>query len=423
MTPPLSLRSSSSSPLFSQNSQFSQPSSCTPLCRSHNNIPSGYGTPYEECSLENLTDSSSSSDEDNTTHATSTTAVKILKRKSEEEEEFEPQKKVKNTSFDPTKKVEAPAFKTLWEGDAECITASMNLNLNRYTDIFPYDLYLYAPREYCTQNKTIKLRRYYLNASKISLICGNEKFSYIASQAPLKRAKDHYDLGKVDDSCHFNEFWKALIAGQTKTIVNLTMLGSKNKPKADDYWSQYYWDVQKEYVVTNGNEILGKIEKFEEDKIIEFSEINNERIVQRKFKFIPSDESGNIQIFTQYHYENWDDYAIPKDWDLVEKFLELMLDRVDTSETKEGPPLVHCSAGIGRTGTIMTLFYIWKLIRAQIKNNQTLNVDPVQTIENQRVFRKGMVQTPEQYQFIFDLIRRYGKRLKKEEFNKIELKV
>ncbi|KAK2193785.1 hypothetical protein NP493_5g04026, partial [Ridgeia piscesae] len=84
-----------------------------------------------------------------------------------------------------------------------------------------------------------------------------------------------------------------------------------------------------------------------------------------------------------FHLTGWPDHGVPADPGIVLSFLQ-KIDDIQESIPDAGPVVVHCSAGIGRTGTVL----IVDMILQQIK-------------------QQGMVQTEAQYRFIYMAVRHY----------------
>eukprot|EP00008_Paramoeba_atlantica_P001064 CAMPEP_0201503028 /NCGR_PEP_ID=MMETSP0151_2-20130828/84444_1 /ASSEMBLY_ACC=CAM_ASM_000257 /TAXON_ID=200890 /ORGANISM="Paramoeba atlantica, Strain 621/1 / CCAP 1560/9" /LENGTH=296 /DNA_ID=CAMNT_0047896655 /DNA_START=292 /DNA_END=1182 /DNA_ORIENTATION=+ len=107
-----------------------------------------------------------------------------------------------------------------------------------------------------------------------------------------------------------------------------------------------------------------------------------------------------------YHlqYREWPDFGIPNG---TEKFRQ-MLDIVDYFETPATPTIVHCSAGIGRTGTFCTIhkhFSKMKYFHSLHEDIFSMNLFDVQaTVAKLRKDRVGMVQTKDQYIFCYHAI-------------------
>lgn len=93
-----------------------------------------------------------------------------------------------------------------------------------------------------------------------------------------------------------------------------------------------------------------------------------------------------------------------KEYKKLEKELDKDSDKELIKEKEPGPIVVHCSAGIGRTGT----FIVIDMIIDQIKqSNLNCDIDIQQTIQNVRAQRSGIVQTEAQYKFIYLVISHY----------------
>ncbi|XP_039300458.1 tyrosine-protein phosphatase corkscrew-like, partial [Nilaparvata lugens] len=120
-----------------------------------------------------------------------------------------------------------------------------------------------------------------------------------------------------------------------------------------------------------------------------------------------------------YHFQAWPDHGVPSDPGCVLNFLHDVNARQDSLvEAGEGggagpgageacgagPVVVHCSAGIGRTGT----FIVIDMILDQIKRQGIdCEIDIQRTIQMVRSQRSGMVQTEAQYKFVYLAVQHY----------------
>lgn len=400
-----------------QYSNLSQNNNLTPynsLSQGNGNNSTQYNSLSQSCSLsqsEGEWKCSLSSSQSLSSSTEKTKQVLRNKIEGENQSQCEPRKKSKRaalrrddmgtTSYDPRYKVETPDLSTLPTEKANpnytIAKAKINVEFNRYHNILPEDDKIYAPSCYTHQGKEIKLKDYYLNAVFIPLMLEEKLLTYVATQAPK-------------ENC-FNEFWKAVIAGQSDTIVNLAMPLEENKLKCDDYWSHQYWKNQEHFTIMDGNTVLGTLTKDLDipDEILECS--GEERLVKRQFEFTSHDENEK-RIITQFHYENWPDGDVPEDVLLFEKLIEV----VNKSGSKKGPPIIHCSAGIGRTGTFIVTDYLLKQIKEQMAKQIAPRVDPMQIILKCRQYRKGIVQSQEQLEMIYKMIFRFCKTLSKETY-------
>lgn len=108
-------------------------------------------------------------------------------------------------------------------------------------------------------------------------------------------------------------------------------------------------------------------------------------------------------------FKAWPDHGVPSDPGCVLNFLQDVKDRQEQlmQEHPDNPPgaiVVHCSAGIGRTGT----FIVIDMILDQIdKQGLNCEIDIQRTIQMVRSQRSGMVQTEAQYKFVYLAVKHY----------------
>lgn len=274
--------------------------------------------------------------------------------------------------------------------------AAKNWEFNRYSDVIPKNDLIYTP----TQFEGKQLQPYYLNANTIELDAAGKKLTYIATQGPKETT--------------FNDFWKAIVVGRSH-IFNLAMQVENNKLKCDDYWSS-----SMPFEIMDGKNKIGTVQKITEE-VLKLPLITTDQpkpkrsysyestcikqcIVKRTFEF-KSASTGETRTIFQYHYNQWPDHGVPD----AGPFKQL-LDILDECSNEDGPPVIHCSAGIGRTGTLIAVHALRNLIKAQIEQKQTPSItseDIVELILNMRRQRTGMVQSDEQLKMVYSCVHNY----------------
>merc|ERR1712037_1065429 len=125
-------------------------------------------------------------------------------------------------------------------------------------------------------------------------------------------------------------------------------------------------------------------------KVDHQSSSTNGSYVLRKFLLHLPD--GNSREVTQMQCEIWPDLDAPDD----PKVLVDMVLKAQELQTTPSPILVHCSAGVGRTGTFIALYKLWK----DYKNPNVTSLAILPTVVELRQQRTSMVQRPKQYCYV-----------------------
>eukprot|EP00891_Asterochloris_glomerata_P006783 jgi/Astpho2/6783/e_gw1.00103.33.1_t len=244
---------------------------------------------------------------------------------------------------------------------------------NRYTDVLPFD-----------ESRVLLegLDCDYINAS-ILTSRENEQppYQYIATQGPLASTTA--------------DFWQMVAEQGTSVVVMLTRcmeadMYGKLRQKCHSYFPDQLQSEeaygQLSVTVTEKEDIDGDITK---------------RSLSLKHR-----ESGASRTVTHYHYHAWPDRGIPRTT-LPLRRLARLLDATD--DPQAGPPVVHCSAGIGRTGVFLTINIVMRRLRkldpvnslGECSSTAVKAVDLKRVVANLRKQRAGMVQTEEQYIFCY----------------------
>jgi len=159
-------------------------------------------------------------------------------------------------------------------------------------------------------------------------------------------------------------------------IVMITKLVEGEKDKADQYWPDTADPVF---------EVSGGV------KVNHVSDATQDTYTLREFTIQLGE--GSERRITQIQTEMWPDLSAPEEPMVL---VDILLKAEALQGTLETPILVHCSAGVGRTGTFIALYKLW--MDFQDKEKTSLAIMPtMHVMRQQRVF---MVQRPVQYRYI-----------------------
>ncbi|KAK3580427.1 hypothetical protein CHS0354_035469 [Potamilus streckersoni] len=227
-----------------------------------------------------------------------------------------------------------------------------NKTKNRYKQLYAYD----ANRVFLKPLGDDK--NDYINASFIDGFF-QEKM-YIASQGTTKD--------------NVNDFWRMLWQNDVEKIVMLTGLFEGGRHKCELYWPEEEGDIS-----TFGS--------------VAVRLLDTDAFADYDIRTLQMSVGNKSKQLTQFHYTAWPDKGVPRAASSIVQFWN----RVNRLPTKK-PIVVHCSAGIGRTGTYVALDYIVN----QAKAEGHLNV--FTCVSNLRHQRVNMVQTEEQYIFLHETL-------------------
>lgn len=245
-----------------------------------------------------------------------------------------------------------PAEQLTWEHS----NMDVNKPKNRYANVIAYD---HSRVKLSMENGVTGSD--YINANFLDGYCKQD--AYIASQGPMPDT--------------MSDFWRMVWEQQVASIVMMTRLEERTRIKCDQYWPNRGPEVYGSTTVT----------------LVDVTELATYTI--RTFSLTRADAGNEKREVRQFQFTAWPDHGTP----LHPGPLLLFMRRVKAmTPVDAGPTIVHCSAGVGRTGA----FVVIDSQLERIKHVPT--VDIYGHVTCLRAQRNYMVQTEEQYIFIHDAI-------------------
>lgn len=232
-----------------------------------------------------------------------------------------------------------------------------NNDLNRYSNIRPY-------KDNVVQINSINQ---YINASWVHLPTNN---SFIATQGPLDTT--------IDD------FWQMVYQYNINLIIMLCKLEENNKVKCSNYWDNT--NIHNFILEKCGNEFEYK-----------------EGLILRNYYLKKSDNEVLPPTIIQLQYTCWEDHSAPnknsynKIIDLIE-FIKIY--------NNNQPVIVHCSAGVGRSGTFISLYNLYNIIMKQINdvNTNEIKFSIMNIVRQLKEMRLHLVENEKQYLYLYQFV-------------------
>ncbi|XP_011183364.2 tyrosine-protein phosphatase non-receptor type 9 isoform X2 [Zeugodacus cucurbitae] len=237
-----------------------------------------------------------------------------------------------------------------------------NLTKNRYTDVLCYD-----------HSRVVLSREEgedYINANFVDGY--KQKNAYISTQGPLPKTSQ--------------DFWRMIWEQHCLVVVMTTRVMERGRVKCGQYW-----EPTENSSLEFGNFHVRTLSiEINEDYTVASLELKN----------LKTDEIRNV---SHWQFTSWPDYGVPSSAMAMLNFLQKVREK-QASMVKalgdtwaghpRGPPIVvHCSAGIGRTGTFITL----DICISRLEDVGTADIRG--TVEKIRSQRAYSIQMPDQYVF------------------------
>lgn len=254
--------------------------------------------------------------------------------------------------------LEKSRYHTFTSGESE-----PNRPLNRYLDVKTYD------------HSRVKLSRAnldtdYINANLVTVPKAARR--YILTQGPLPETLGH--------------FWLMVWEQKSNVIVMLNRVQEmEDFIKCEPYWP----------------DVVGMTASYEDVNLkVTLKSLKAEKHYTIREMLLEDEETKKSRTVSQFHYTAWQDHGEPDSPTSILRLLTAIrksggLDRMDQ------PTIVHCSAGIGRSGTFCLIDSILSMVESQ---GSTEGIDIDNTLVEMRDYRMGLIQTALQLRFAYTSI-------------------
>lgn len=261
-----------------------------------------------------------------------------------------------------------------------------------------YQEYEFSLLEEFTEQQSVRYRSYIQTIdrhedcrpyfeNKITLADGTEMSASLIELTHLKENYHNFIATQAPFKHNISLFWQMILENQIEQIVMVTELFEIENPSRElayPYWPQ---EIGEKIILENGLEIT----LIEENELL--SELK-EKIQVRKFNL---HSQGKDRLITHYWYRHWIDDTAPSQTQTILTLINAV-EEYKTSSGLDSPVLVHCSAGVGRTGVFIALYHLMQ--RVKYKDERINLLDFIAYLRWQRPYLVGMLS---QYKFCYQV--------------------
>lgn len=241
-------------------------------------------------------------------------------------------------------------------------------SLNRYSDVLPYSQNIVK-----ISSESLNSRNY-INANYIkSPFQEAHKSDFVATQGPLKHTMSH--------------FWNMVEFVQAQIIIAIIETDSLGT-RCHKYWpGQHNRDTENFSIM---------LESFTNNSFVQSKQL----VVQRKL-------GNQNRAVSHFHIFDWKDHQALDNTFFVHyvDFLEMLWNYKSSPNAK--PIVVHCSAGIGRTGTLIASYYLYEQFKKAKSESKEFKFSIFGLVRHLKEQRFGAVQTGLQYKFLYEIVKHF----------------
>ncbi|XP_067887290.1 tyrosine-protein phosphatase non-receptor type 2 isoform X3 [Heterodontus francisci] len=198
----------------------------------------------------------------------------------------------------------------------------------------------------------------------------------------MEEAQRNYILtqGPLPNSC--GHFWQMVWEQKSRAVVMLNRVIEKGSVKCEKYWPS----MEEEVMLFEDTPFSLRL----------LSEDVKSYYTVRQLQ-LQRTSTGETREILHFHYTTWPDFGVPES---PASFLNFLLKVRESGclNSECGPAVVHCSAGIGRSGTFALVDTCLLLME---KRKDPSSVDIRQVLLEMRKYRMGLIQTPDQLRFSY----------------------
>jgi len=227
----------------------------------------------------------------------------------------------------------------------------------------------------------------FINANFISRDLIGSGCDYIATQAPMI---DWFD-GKTLKEDTISDFWNMIWNYDVPVIIMLArLIEEEGRIKAHQYWPDANCERTYASRAMEGGQLRVRLSR-------EYQYENCEDIIIREMII---SHNGTERSISQVHFIGWPDNSIPTKHD---DFMAVLRAADEGMNGRTGPMTVHCSAGVGRTGTLICIHTMANQMKEHKESESTepFIFDMFDIVLKMKKLRWQLVYNVQQYQFCY----------------------